>query len=87
MAATEIDIKIKKLGFELYSNNGAIGTCIYRNWNEDHEIELQRDPLMIYSRTISTDKDYLGHKYNSPMGLTFEEASVFLAKLKELYNN
>lgn len=89
---TEIDEQIEKLGFVLITAHTDTGTYIYHNSDDDHEIDLQcvtdcREECLIYSNSISEDRDYFGQSFNRPMGMSLDEILVFSKKLEELLND
>lgn len=80
------DEKLKMLGFELVRTEPRAGYAVYENEQDDQrvEISLAGNRPIIYSETISEERDYYGHPYHSPMGMTEEEFRAFLDKIDEL---
>ena len=87
---TNIDEQIKALGYELNEINPVIGYMIYENKSANHEVTIEwNDDIkecLIFSNSLTKDKDWFGDLYESPMALDVQEAELFIAKIKEMRN-
>lgn len=87
---TNIDEQIKALGYESVDTNLFIGYMIYENKSADQEVTIEWgddiEDCLIFSESLSKNKDWFGDLYESPMGLNVQEAELFIAKIKEMRN-
>ena len=80
--------QIENMGYEIRVSDMLCNYVVYENKKEDQEIILEWDDedqyCMLFSQTISREKDWLGHTRQMPKALTIRELEIFTARLKEL---
>ena len=85
---TDTEKQIENMGYKVRVIDMLIGYVVYENKEEDQEIVLEWDEedqyCLLFSRTISREKDWFGNTQQMPMGLTICELEIFTARLKEL---
>lgn len=85
---TDIDKQIESIGYKIQDINLKNGYIIYENKESDYEVTIQWDnndqDCLIYSNTISQQKDWYGNLYKEPIGLTISEIKIFMSKIEEL---
>lgn len=85
---TDCEKQIESIGYKVRVSDNNNCYIVYENKKQDQEVTLEWDYeeqyCLIFSQTISREKDWLGHAYQAPMALTIHEAEVFTARLKEL---
>lgn len=85
---TDIDKQIESIGYKIQDINLKNGYIIYENKELDYEVTIQWDDndqdCLIYSNTISQQKDWHGNLYKEPIGLTISEIKIFMSKIEEL---
>ena len=85
---TNTEKQIENMGYEIRVSDMLCNYVVYENKKEDQEIILEWDDedqyCMLFSQTISREKDWLGHTRQMPKALTICEMEIFTARLKEL---
>jgi len=85
---TNTEKQIENMGYEIRVSDMLCNYVVYENKKEDQEIILEWDDedqyCMLFSQTISREKDWLGHTRQMPQALTIRELEIFTARLKEL---
>ena len=85
---TDIEKQIENIGYEIRVVDMTCQYAVYENKKEDQEIILEWDDedqyCMLFSQTISREKDWIGQTHQMPMALTICELEIFTARLKEL---
>ena len=85
---TEIDKQIEAMGYEEHVIDLCLGYIVYENKEQDHEVTIEWDDedenCHIFSQTITREKDWFGHTYQMPMGLSIRESDIFIAKIDEM---
>ena len=85
---TNTEKQIENMGYEIRVIDMLCNYVVYENKKEDQEIILEWDDedqyCMLFSQTISREKDWLGHTRQTPKALTICELEIFTARLKEL---
>ena len=85
---TDIEKQIENMGYEIRVIDMLNKYVVYENKKEDQEITIEWDDedqyCMLFSETISREKDWLGHTRQMPQALTICELEIFTARLKEL---
>ena len=85
---TDTEKQIENMGYEIRVSDMLCNYVVYENKKEDQEIILQWDDedqyCMLFSQTISREKDWFGHARQMPKALTICELEIFTARLKEL---
>ena len=85
---TDTEKQIENMGYEIRVSDMLCNYVVYENKKEDQEIILEWDDedqyCMLFSQTISREKDWLGHTRQMPQALTIFELEIFTARLKEL---
>ena len=85
---TDIEKQIENMEYEIRVSDMLCNYVVYENKKEDQEIILEWDDedqyCMLFSQTISREKDWLGHTRQMPKALTICELEIFTARLKEL---
>ena len=85
---TDIEKQIENMGYKIRVSDMLCNYVVYENKKEDQEIILEWDDedqyCMLFSQTISREKDWLGHTRQMPKALTICELEIFTARLKEL---
>ena len=85
---TNTEKQIENMGYEIRVIDMLCKYVVYENKKEDQEIILEWDDedqyCMLFSQTISREKDWLGHTRQMPKALTICEMEIFTARLKEL---
>lgn len=85
---TDTEKQIENMGYEIRVSDMLCNYVVYENKKEDQEIILEWDDedqyCMLFSQTISREKDWLGHTQQMPKVLTICELEIFTDRLKEL---
>ena len=85
---TDTEKQIENMGYEIRVIDMLNNYVVYENKKEDQEIILEWDDedqyCLLFSQTISREKDWIGQTYQMPMALTICELEIFTARLKEL---
>nr|DAF70192.1 MAG TPA: hypothetical protein [Caudoviricetes sp.] len=86
---TNTEKQIKDMGYEICVIDMVNAYVVYENKEEDHEIILEWDDedhqyCLLFSETITKEKDWLGHARQMPMALNICELEIFTARLREL---
>lgn len=85
---TYTDKQIESIGYKIQDINLKNGYIIYENKELDCEVTIQWNnddqDCLIYSNTISQQKDWYGNLYKEPIGLTISEIKIFMSKIEEL---
>ena len=85
---TNTEKQIENMGYEIRVIDMLCNYVVYENKKEDQEIILEWDDedqyCMLFSQTISREKDWLGHTRQMPKALTICELEIFTDRLKEL---
>ena len=85
---TDIERQIENMGYEIRVIDMINNYIVYENKKEDHEIILEwadeDQYCMLFSRTISREKDWIGQTHQMPLALTICELEIFTARLEEL---
>ena len=85
---TNTEKQIENMGYEIRVIDMFCNYVVYENKKEDQEIILEWDDedqyCMLFSQTISREKDWIGHTRQMPKALTICELEIFTARLKEL---
>ncbi len=85
---TDCEKQIESIGYKVRVSDNNNCYIVYENKKQDQEVILEWDYeeqyCLIFSQTISREKDWLGDAYQAPMALTICEAEIFTARLKEL---
>ena len=85
---TDSEKQIEAMGYEICVVDMINNYVVYENKKEDQEITLEWDDedqyCMLFSQTISREKDWLGHTRQMPQALNICELEIFTARLKEL---
>ena len=85
---TDTEKQIENMGYKVRVIDMLIGYVVYENKEEDQEIVLEWDEedqyCLLFSRTISREKDWLGFAQQMPQALNICELEIFTARLKEL---
>ncbi len=85
---TNSEKQIEAMGYEIRVVDMINNYVVYENKKEDQEITLEWDDedqyCMLFSQTISREKDWLGHTRQMPQALNICELEIFTARLKEL---
>ena len=85
---TDIDKQIESIGYKIQDINLKNGYIIYENKELDCEVTIQWNnddqDCLIYSNTMSQQKDWYGNLYKEPIGLTISEIKIFMSKIEEL---
>ena len=85
---TYIDKQIESIGYKIQDINLKNGYIIYENKELDCEVTIQWNnddqDCLIYSNTMSQQKDWYGNLYKEPIGLTISEIKIFMSKIEEL---
>ena len=85
---TDVEKQIKTMGYVVRVSDMINNYIVYENKKGDQEVILEWDYkdqyCMIFSQTISREKNWLGHAQQMPMPLTICEAEIFTARIKEL---
>lgn len=88
MFTTNTEEQIKDMGYEIRVIDMLNAYVVYENKKEDHEIILEWDDedqyCLLFSETITREKDWLGHVRQIPMALNICELEIFTARLREL---
>lgn len=88
---SNIDNRIKDLGFELLKNQYIINIIEYINDEDNRIVTLQWDNTpencIIFCRSSNSAYDDFGHEIDVSNGLDIIEAQVFIDKLIEMKNN
>ena len=85
---TNTEKQIQNMGYEIRVVDMLNNYIVYENKKEDHEIILEWDDedqyCLLFSQTISREKDWLGHTRQMPTAINICELEIFTARLKEL---
>ena len=85
---TDIEKQIENIGYEIRVIDMLNNYVVYENKKEDQEIILEWDDedryCLLFSETISREKDWLGHTRQMPIALNICELEIFTARLREL---
>ena len=85
---TDTEKQIENIGYEIRVIDMLNNYVVYENKKEDQEIILEWDDedqyCLLFSETISREKDWLGHTRQMPIALNICELEIFTARLKEL---
>lgn len=85
---TDIEKQIENMGYKVRVTDMINNYIVYENKKEDQEIILELDDedqyCLIFSETISREKDWFGHTRQMPQALNICELEIFTARLKEL---
>ena len=85
---TDTEKQIENMGYEIRVSDMLCNYVVYENKKEDQEIILEWDDedqyCMLFSQTISREKDWFGDARQMPQALTICELEIFTARLKEL---
>ena len=85
---TDCEKQIESIGYKVRVSDNNNCYIVYENKKQDQEVILEWDYeeqyCLIFSQTISREKDWLGDAYQAPMALTIYEIAIFTARLKEL---
>ena len=88
---TNIDKQIEKIGYKIRKIDLRIGCIVYEYKEQNCEVTIQWDndeqDCLIYSNTISYQKDWYGNLYKEPLGLTISELKIFMSKIDEMRKN
>ena len=81
---TYIDKQIESIGYKIQDINLKNGYIIYENKELDCEVTIQWNnddqDCLIYSNTMSQQKDWYGNLYKEPIGLTISEIKIINRK-------
>lgn len=85
---SKVDNQIKELGYEEHVINLLCQYIVYENKKDDIEVTIEwsneEQYCLIFAKTISRQKDWFGHPYQEPSGLTAKEYLLFNAKIQEM---
>lgn len=85
---TNIEKQIEAMGYEVRVIDTLNEYAVYENKKEDQEVTLEWDSedqyCMMFSQTISREKDWIGQLHQMPQALNICELEIFTARLKEL---
>ena len=85
---TNTEKQIKDMGYEIRVIDTIHAYVVYENKKEDHEIILEWDDedqcCLLFSKTITRVKDWLGRAQQMPIALDICELEIFTARLREL---
>ena len=85
---TNIDKQIEAIGYKILRADLNINSIVYVNKEQDYEVTIQWDDndqdCLIYSNTISQQKDWYGCLYKEPIGLNISELRLFMSKIDEM---
>ena len=85
---TNTEKQIKDMGYETRVIDMLNNYVVYENKKEDQEIILEWDDkdqyCLLFSETITREKDWLGHAQQMPKALNIYELEIFTARLREL---